>query len=262
MSKFNRYLAAPALCFGMLSVLNMPASAHQPASGSMEHIKAAVANEARPEKDQARDEQRQPAAVLSYLGIKPGQRVLDMYSGGGYYTELASYVVGDTGSVTAHNNKIYAGMTMEETTARYGDDRLPNVTQLVAGNNELELPADTYDAVLFMLAYHDVVYIDGFRGWEKVDRPAMLAQMFKATRSGGIVGVVDHIAAADADPAEIPKMHRVDPELVKKDFLDAGFVLLGESDLLINPEDNLGMMAMMPDVRGKTSRFVFKFAKP
>ena len=34
--------------------------------------------------------------------------VLDMFSGGGYYTEMLSNIVGTEGKVVAHSNKAYA----------------------------------------------------------------------------------------------------------------------------------------------------------
>jgi predicted methyltransferase len=90
----------------------------------------------------------------------------------------------------------------------------------------------------------------------------MLAQVFQATRSGGVVGVVDHIALADTDPATAPTLHRIDPELIKQDFVAAGFTFDGQSEILLNPQDDGGVMAMMPTVRGKTSRAVLRFTKP
>ncbi|HEX5765589.1 MAG TPA: hypothetical protein VFY27_08480, partial [Woeseiaceae bacterium] len=64
---------------------------------------AAIASEERPEKDIERDERSKPAKVLQFFEIQPGMRVLDLFSGGGYYSELLSRVVGPEGSVVAHN---------------------------------------------------------------------------------------------------------------------------------------------------------------
>ncbi|MCH7833810.1 MAG: methyltransferase type 11, partial [Proteobacteria bacterium] len=67
----------------------------------------AVANPARSDSDRARDAGRKPAQVLDFMRIAPGMTVLDMFSGGGYYSELLSYVVGENGSVVAHSNEAY-----------------------------------------------------------------------------------------------------------------------------------------------------------
>jgi predicted methyltransferase len=254
---------------GFLTVLTMCAGALGSAAFAADNtssggdaISQAVANPQRSETDRARDSQRKPAQVMAYFGVAPGQQVLDMYAGDGYYSELLSNVVGPKGSVVAYNNDVYAGMTADKQAVRYSDNRLANVETLESLNNELQLPTAAFDVVLFMLSYHDIYYIDGFRGWAKVDRPAMLAKVFQATRSGGVVGVVDHIALADADPATVSTLHRIDPELIKQDFVAAGFTFDGQSEILLNPQDDLGVMAMMPTARGKTSRAVLRFTKP
>jgi predicted methyltransferase len=230
--------------------------------GGADAITQAVANTQRPDTDRARDSQRKPAQVMAYFGVAPGQQVLDMYAGDGYYSELASNVVGPQGSVVAYNNNVYAGMTADKRAVRYADGRLGNVEQLVSANNQLELAADAFDVVLFILSYHDIYYLDGSRGWAKVDRSAMLAEVFHATRSGGVVGVVDHIAVPDTDPAALATLHRIDPELIKQDFVAAGFKFDGQGEFLLNPQDDLGVMPMLPTNRGKSSRAVLRFTKP
>jgi predicted methyltransferase len=252
-----------------LTVLTMCAGAFGSAAFAADNtssggdaITQAVANTQRPESDRARDSQRKPAQVMAYFGVAPGQQVLDMYAGDGYYSELVSNAVGPKGSVVAYNNDVYAGMTADKRAARYADGRLSNVKQLVSANNQLELKADAFDVVLFILSYHDIYYLDGSRGWAKVDRPAMLAEVFQATRSGGVVGVVDHIAAPDTDAATLLTLHRIDPELIKQDFVAAGFKFDGQSEILLNPQDDLGVMPMLPTNRGKSARAVLRFTKP
>lgn len=243
-------------------VVAQPEVAAQPEAGRPSFIEAALADPRRSADDIARDVNRKPEHVLQFIGIEPGMAVLDMYSGGGYYTELLSYVVGSDGRVVAHNNTPYAKIASKDIEARYSNGRLRNVEQLIGENNRLKLEADTFDAVLFILAYHDVYYIDGGWGWELVDRPMMLAEIFHAMKPGAALGLVDHVAAAGM-PAELVKpLHRVDPELVKADFLAAGFVLDAESDVLRNPADDYNMLAMLPQIRGRSDRVLLRFIKP
>ena len=68
----------------------------------------AVAAEGRTDADRERDAGRKPAEVLEFFAIEPGMSILDMFSGGGYYTELLSHVVGPEGRVVAHTNSAYA----------------------------------------------------------------------------------------------------------------------------------------------------------
>ena len=54
----------------------------------------ALAAPGRLAEDLAQDGQRKPAEVLAFFGVQPGMAVLDLYSGGGYFTELLAAVVG------------------------------------------------------------------------------------------------------------------------------------------------------------------------
>ena len=53
----------------------------------------------RSDEDKARDEARKPAEVLEFLGLKPGDTVVDIWASGGWYTEVLSNAVGDEGHV-------------------------------------------------------------------------------------------------------------------------------------------------------------------
>jgi len=222
----------------------------------------AVANPGRSAADRARDAGRHPAAVLEFFGIRPGMAVLDMYSGGGYYTELLSYIVGPEGRVIAHTNEAYARFVGEEATQRYANDRLPNVDVLIAENNELELPPGQFDAVMLILAYHDIYYVAPDSGWPRIDGPAFIAELREALKPGGLLAVVDHYAAAGA-PAETGNtLHRIDPAIVIAELEAAGFRLEAQSDILRNTDDDHSLYMADPSVRGKTDRFVMRFRKP
>src|SRR5262245_55421261 len=69
----------------------------------------AVANPARGAADHKRDAIDHPADMMRLAGIKPGARVADILGGDGYYSELASYVVGAKGSVLLMNNTAFDG---------------------------------------------------------------------------------------------------------------------------------------------------------
>ncbi len=222
----------------------------------------ALAHPTRSETDRARDAGRRPAAVLEFFGIAPGMQVLDLYSGGGYYSELLSHVVGAAGSVTAHNNAAYLGFARTEIEARYADNRLPNVSRLTAENNELQLDANRFDAVTMILTYHDIYYVDPDNGWPAIDGPDLLAELHRALKPGGIVGLVDHSAPAGAPAETGGTTHRIDAAIVIEQMQAAGFTLEARSDVLRNPQDDLEKSMADPAVRGKTDRFVLRFRKP
>ena len=223
---------------------------------------AAVANPERAPEDRERDRRSLPGTVLEFFDIQPGMRVLDLYSGGGYYSELLSYVVGSEGSVVAHNNSAYAGYVGDEIRRRYADDRLPNVEQLMAENNELSVPEADFDAILMILAYHDVYYSNPKDGWPKIDGPKLLAELYRALKPGGVLGIVDHYAEAGASRETGGTLHRIDPGIVIADLTRAGFELDGKSDALRNMDDDYSKTVFDPELRGRTDRFILRFRKP
>lgn len=222
----------------------------------------AVNHPARSASDKERDADREPAAVLEFLQISPGMTVLDMFSGGGYYTELLSRVVGDDGAVVAHSNLAYQSFAGDETRDRYSDNRLPNVSVLMAENNELELDAAAFDAILMVLSYHDIYYVDAANGWQRIDGPALLAELYRGTRPGGVLGIIDHAAAEGSPPETGGTTHRIDPAIVIREVEAAGFRLEAQSDVLRNEDDDYERSVFDADLRGKTDRFIMRFRKP
>ncbi len=222
----------------------------------------AVNDPRRPDADRARDELRKPAEVLEFFGIQPGMSVLDLYSGGGYYTEILSYLVGDSGQVVAHNNQPYLQFSKEELAGRFTDGRLENVTRLIAENNELELQPGSLDAVVMILSYHDIYFVDRPNGWDRIDGPKLLSELYSGLKPGGVLGIVDHMAQPGAAAETGTSLHRLDPEIIKKEVISAGFALEAESPVLRNAADDGTRSAFDPEVRGHTDRVVLRFRKP
>lgn len=225
-------------------------------------VNAAMANPDRPAADRERDARRKGAAVLTFLGIKPGMTVLDLFSGGGYYTEILSYVVGPKGRVVAHNNTPYLLFSRPELEPRYAGGRLPNVEQLVAENNQLSLPANRFDAVLLIDAYHDIYFADEASGWARIDGPRLLAELYTSMRPGAVLGVVDHVAPPGSPAETGGTLHRIDPARLRREIQAAGFVLEAESDVLRNPADDGTRSVFDPAIRGRTDQVVLRFRKP
>jgi predicted methyltransferase len=223
---------------------------------------AATASETRLDADRESDAGRKPEAVLEFFGIQPGDVVLEMWAGGGYYTELLAHVVGADGKVFAHANTPILNFTGEEHTNRHADNRLPNTEILMAENNELSLKADSFDAVTIVLNYHDLYWASEQYGWDKIDVPLFLAEIFKGVKPGGILGIVDHQAVSGSTSETGNTVHRIDSAIVIAELQGVGFVLDGESDALANPDDDHTKGVFDPEIRGKTDRFMLRFRKP
>ena len=220
-----------------------------------------VANPERLDGDYARDAGRKPEQVLELFGFGQGMTVLDMFSGGGYYSELISHVVGPQGTVVAHSNKAYLNFVGEEFTARHADGRLVNVDVLMAENNELSLNEGEFDAIMLALSFHDLYYIDPESGWPKIDESKLLAELHKGLKDDGFIAIVDHYAEAGAPEETGTTVHRIDRAIVVATMEAAGFVSDMESDLLRNPDDDPSKGVFTPELRGKTDRFIMRFKK-
>lgn len=228
--------------------------ANQPAAGSAsasedagevpEHISSAVDSPDRPAEDTERDADRRPAQVLTFFGVEPGMTVLEFVAGGGYYTELLSRAVGESGHV-------YATRLEEE---RIAEDRLPNVTAV--GDREWGLEPGSVDLVFTALNWHDLYNI------EDLDRPDLLQRFHEVLKPGGTLAVIDHAAEEGSGDSDTDTLHRIDEQTVEAEITDAGFKLADRSDVLRHPEDDRTGQVFEEGLRGKTDRFVLKFVKP
>jgi predicted methyltransferase len=223
------------------------------------HINAAVANPARSEADRKRDFSSNPADALAFFGISSGMSVLDLFAGGGYYSELLSYAVGSTGGVVSHNNEAYEEYVGEELEIRFADNRLANVTRLISEANDLEFEASSFDVVMLVLVYHDTYFSE--ENWPAIDRKRLLAQLHQALKPNGVLAIIDHSAKPGTDFESAQTLHRIDESLVKKDVESAGFKLDKSSDLLRNSTDSREQSVFDENIRRKTDRFVLRFVK-
>lgn len=231
-------------------------------AGGMEAIHQALVSPARPAADVARDADRKPAEVLSFFGIGTGMTVLDLFAGGGYYTQILDTLVGPDGKVLSHNNQTYLDFVGAEFDGRFDSGKLPHSQRLIAEAADIELPGQSLDAVLMALTWHDFYYGDEQYHWPDVDETALLGKLCKAMKPGAILGVVDHVAAPGGDVHEVAlSLHRIDPELVKSTIGASCFDLAGESDALRNPADDHTISALKAPIRGHTDRFVLKFVR-
>lgn len=225
-------------------------------------VAAAVDNPSRLEIDHQKDATRLPDQILNFLEIAPGMKVLDLFAGGGYYTEILSHLVGDQGSVTSHNNQAYVNYVHEELDQRYTDGKLQNVTRIVNEAEDLQLESNSYDATILMLTYHDFFYADETIQWPDVDETALLDKLCDAMKPDAVLGVIDHIADPGGDIAVVAEsIHRIDPARVKTDISASCFEFVGESEVLRNDQDDHSKNVFDPSVKGKTDRFVYKFRR-
>ena len=255
-SKWRMTAAALTLAVG-LTGLSGASYAHDDAKMAIE---AGLANPARPAEEVARDANRKPLEILTFAGLKPGMTVLDINSANGYYTDIIAGAVGKNGKVIAQNGPVYWAFVKDDATGRY-DGRYDNVVQLNTETEAVDLPEGSVDLAIMVLAYHDYYFMHESRHGQHVDIMATLQSFHKALKKGGKLLVIDHVGPVGASDETINEIHRIDPERVKHEMMEAGFSLEKTSNLLANPADAPTANPFRPDFRGKTDRFVQLYVK-
>lgn len=225
-------------------------------------IQAAVADKGRPEADTKRDADRRPADMLDFAGVKPGQTVVDLIPGGGYFTRIFSKAVGAKGVVYALGPPLRPASDPAKPPPPPPQDVIaadPNYANVKSLHGPLpegiKVPTQA-DVIWTAQNYHDVNNVKG------IDMLAFNKSVYDALKPGGVFIVLDHVAAASAAPDPDDKLHRIDPAIVKKQVTAAGFRFEGESKVLANPADDHTKGVFDPSIRGHTDQFIYKFRKP
>jgi predicted methyltransferase len=249
MKTFHIVIAAGLMCGACAPALAATAA----------YVTEAIADPARA-KDAAADARRHPAELADFAQVKPGDTVVDLIPGGGYFTRIFSRIVGQKGHVYAIWPNEYAKVDGEEIPtiqALAKDPHYANVTMLTQPAAKFAIPVKA-DVVWTSQNYHD--YPDPFMG--PTDPKLLNAAVFAALKPGGVYIVADHVAEAGSKLRDTDTLHRIDPETVKAQVIDAGFKFDGESNVLRNPKDSHKVKVFDPSIRGHTDQFVFRFRKP
>jgi predicted methyltransferase len=223
-------------------------------------LDAALADPARKQDRDTADARRKPAPLIELAGVKPGDKVLDLIPGSGYWTRIFSKTVGPQGKIYAVWPQAYARMAMGDVQGLRqlsADKHYGNIVVEVQPTTRLTAP-EPLDVVWTSQNFHD--YPDEFMG--KGDPSALAKDAFKLLKPGGTFMVIDHRAKTGRGLADTDTLHRIDPAKVREIAKAVGFRFAGESNALENPADPLDIPVFHKSIRGHTSQFAYKFVKP
>lgn len=237
-------------------------------------IAAAVAAPTRSSRNVARDPFRRPGPVLDFFGAKGNQTIVEIWPGGGWYTEiLAPLTKAGGGTLYAaagtYRNQDGVKRLIAADPATYGHIKLASYP---AEDGEAVVPDGVADLVVTFRNVHNWRF-----GGADVAQERFNA-MFAMLKPGGVLGVVEHRLPEDM-PA---KMEETSGYMKKSSVIafaeKAGFKLVGESEINANPKDTHdhpnGVWSLPPSFRGgdvdrdkfaaigESDRMTLKFVKP
>lgn len=226
-------------------------------SGSVPtYVTRAIDDPAR-DADKADDARRRMSAVIDFTGVKPGDTVVELDPGTGYWTRVFSRIVGTDGHVyTIWPDEMakYSAKGLAMWKKLSSGEHYANVRVLEQPAATLKVPAKA-DIVFTSQNYHDYHNMS-------IDIAAFDKSVFDALKPGGVFIVIDHVAPAGSGADDTDTLHRIDPARVKKELAAAGFTFDGHSDALANPDDPHDISVFDKSIRGHTDQFIYRFRKP
>jgi predicted methyltransferase len=234
-------------------------AAHAQNDAVEDKIKAAMASDNRSNADTARDRNRKPVETLNFFRLEDDMRVLELLPGGGWYTKLLAPTLRDNGEmyVAIGVNNVKNNLVPEEgfdhinvidvdaPIERTGPNRTSNIAPFDFGVDNIDL----------------VVTFRNMHNFAAEGRANINAAVYKALKSGGLYGVIDH-TLRHMEPMTMENRRRTDPVEIVKELLDAGFEMVDYSDLHYRPDDELRYEVGRATVTGNTDRYTFLFRKP
>ncbi|RUO36711.1 methyltransferase [Aliidiomarina shirensis] len=257
------------------------AVAETPEATPAPNLTSMLHNPSRTPANTARDEYRNPVETLEFFGVEPNMTVVEIWPGGGWYSEiLAPYLQANGQFYAAHfpqsETRDFYINSRNRYAERIGSDPLfanTIMTEFAPLEQSAIAPAGTADVVLTFRNVHN---------WYMGDGEEALAGAFEtfftALKPGGVLGVVDHRLPEDRTDDAMRSSGYVKQSLVVKYAEQAGFVLADSSEVNANPQDTAdhprGVWTLPPSLRlgdenrahyeaiGESDRFTLKFVKP
>ncbi len=237
----------------------------------------------------ARDAYRHPKQVLEFFGVKADSTVVEVWPGGGWYTEILGPYLREAGVyyaagfvTTSQDGPAYQLKAQTALAGKLAGNALYDhvvLTELGSPDRFVMAPPGRVDFVLTFRNVHN---------WLAGGYADEMFQAFSRTlKPGGVLGVVEHRAKAGTLIEAMKKSGYVTEEYVIGLAQRAGLTLEGESDVNANAKDTTdhpqGVWSLPPNLRvcqpmpdgaqkdaclvqyraiGESDRMTLKFRKP
>ena len=246
-------------------------------------LDAAIAGSHRSEQNRARDRYRKPVEVLEFLGFRSDMTVVEIWPGGGWYTEVLAPALQERGKLYAAQysanpryayQRRYFGAFLTKTGENPDVFREVEITTLRLPDQLAAAPPGEADMVLTFRNAHN--WVDP--GYGEGAAQAGFKAMYDVLKPGGVLGLVDHRWPDPATEDPAAENGYISEERIVAMAEAAGFVLEASSDLLRNPADTHdhpeGVWTLPPSLAlgdtdrekylqiGESDRMLLRFRKP
>lgn len=164
----------------------------------------------------SRVKEENPAKLMKWLALEPGQVVCDFGCGNGYHTLQLAKRVGPQGQVYAVDIQPEMLQLLTERAMPRG---LENIKPVLATAEDPGMPAEAFDLVLMVDVYHELSH-----------PPEVLATVRKSLKPTGRLVLVE-FREEDADVPILP-LHKMSQSQVLKELTANGLKLVGQYDRL------------------------------
>ena len=221
-----------------------------------------------------RDKYRHPAQTLKFFGLRPNMTVVELWPGGGWYTEILAPFLAAKGQLIVTNfapSTSKPALAFQEKLAAHPEVFSKVKVAQINPPNELTLaPDNSVDMVVTFRNIHN---------WVKAGYAEQVyAAAYKALKPGGILGVEEHRGKPDISLQESIKTGYMSQDGVIAAVQKAGFKLVGKSEINANPKDTKdypgGVWTLPPTLSqgekdrqrflaiGESDRMTIRFVKP
>ena len=250
----------------LIVTATMPVAA-QPAST----LDAALAAPTRTPANLARDQYRHPKETLAFFGVKPADTVIELWPGGGWYTEVLAPYLAAGGTLQLVPP---AGKYDERIRTKIAGNPVYQKVQVATftAGQPTSIAANSADVILTFRNVHS---------WLDAKSPIadqVFAEAYRVLKPGGTLGVVEHRLAEEAEDARQMTSGYVKVSTVRQLAEKAGFQFAGSSEINANPKDTKdypeGVWTLPPTLElgdkdrekylaiGESDRMTLKFVKP
>ena len=234
----------------------------------------------RSEVNRLRDKYRRPVETLTFFGVKPNSSVVEITPGRGWYSEILAPLLKANGTFTAviydadlTDNAYLKKLNGFYKTKLSDNPEIYSNVQLEEINHKSPV-FDLDSSADFVLTFRNV------HNWAKSGTTdEMFGSFYKALKTGGVLGVVEHRARAGTPISQQIKSGYMTEQFVIKTAERAGFVFNAGSKINNNSLDakdhKNGVWTLLPIQRGlsdeeksvyakigESDRMTLKFVKP